>query len=458
MFGEKAASSSNAEEEANRRGALVAVYVISTNRDQEERLRNLWSSIPCRFFVMRGGDFFHTNEGRYDSMGTDRLASLSGASYLHGHPALVFDGGTGTRSSLFLCSEKKLTTSKATTYSATNRRGQILGGGIGPGVQSKLKSMSRDTDALPEIGPDEVISRLNSIQKSGKPFPTFSRCTKDSMMSDVLQDIAMKGHHVIGQWLDKAYDQGNQSMPATSMFNSDHKVMCTGGDGEILMKLLQPNFGGVLESSVRSTATKPKMYDLEHSKNLQHYGIASVLSSYYNKRMGEGTNFHIHIGARVAKAAGGIVMLGTVTRLESVGGKREFRINWDESGSEQVSPENVAEMIKLFESEGQGKSKAPAKKKQAEDNGKKRAHKRAKPIDRFTKLVEESDPTSFIGNRVAKDFDGECYYGRLTEYDEQDSPAFWRVKYDDGDAEDYLQSDLIEALCYYEKTKRNDPG
>lgn len=111
VFGEKAASSrENAQDEANRRGAMVSVYVISTNRDQEERLRNLWSSIPCRFFVMRGGDFFHTNEGRYDTMGTDRLASLSGASYLHGHPALVFDGGTGTRSSLFSrCSNETIT-------------------------------------------------------------------------------------------------------------------------------------------------------------------------------------------------------------------------------------------------------------------------------------------------------------------------------------------------------------
>ena len=63
-------------------------------------------------------------------MGTDRLATLTGAVHLHGHPALVFDGGT------------------ATTYSATDSDGKILGGGIGPGIQSKFRSLTKDTGML----------------------------------------------------------------------------------------------------------------------------------------------------------------------------------------------------------------------------------------------------------------------------------------------------------------------
>jgi hypothetical protein len=64
-------------------------------------------------------------------------------------------------------------------------------------------------------------------------------------------------------------------------------------------------------------------------------------------------------------------------------------------------------------------------------------------------LVNSADPFSFVQKRISKDFDGVTFYGTVTKYDDSDDPAFWRVVYDDGDAEDYNKKDLIKALRHY---------
>jgi len=440
----------NAQKQAKVNG-LVCIYIVSTNSKQEHKLAKLWNSIPCRLFVMKGGDFFHRNEGRYDSMGADRLAALSGASYLHGHPCLVFDGGT------------------ATTYSATNITGQIIGGGIGPGLQSKLKAMRKDTEALPAITTEEVIARLHEAQESGKPLPTFARNTKEAMMSSVFQDMALKGRNVIDQWLRKAYEQGVDPPTTTmdhNMFNRDRKIVCTGGDGGILMQLLQPNFGGVVEMQMSNDPERRK-FELELSKNLQHYGIASVLSNHFNKRMMEN---HAHLGKRVAKefnVDGTSIFRGTVIKVILVDqGKEEFNVSYDDGDSEQVSAAELEEMFKLFHVHGEkkkemklasnGQISLPAKNKAPEEAAGNKRTKRTKPADPLIGMVENR-PTDFVQRRVAKDFDGDCFYGNLTAYDDSETPVLWHVVYDDGDEEDYTKKDLLRAVKHYEANKLDDP-
>ena len=45
----------------------ISVYVVSTNSSQEALLAKIWKTVPSRFFVMRGDDFFKKEEGRYDT-------------------------------------------------------------------------------------------------------------------------------------------------------------------------------------------------------------------------------------------------------------------------------------------------------------------------------------------------------------------------------------------------------
>ena len=86
----------------------------------------------------------------------------------------------------------------------------------------------------------------------------------------------------------------------------------------------------------------------------------------------------------------------------------------------------------------------------ASDKGKKRAQNDA------PNFVHPSEAKKYIGARVAKLFDGDLYFGSITQYNEK--TQFWHVVYDDDDEEDYDPKDLEEAGKLYRKErKRDDP-
>ncbi len=66
-------------------------------------------------------------------LGADRVANALAAFSRYGGPCIVIDFGT------------------ATTYDAVSDRGEFLGGAIGPGVQTKNASLSRETARLPQV-------------------------------------------------------------------------------------------------------------------------------------------------------------------------------------------------------------------------------------------------------------------------------------------------------------------
>eukprot|EP00571_Detonula_confervacea_P012643 CAMPEP_0172311816 /NCGR_PEP_ID=MMETSP1058-20130122/15787_1 /TAXON_ID=83371 /ORGANISM="Detonula confervacea, Strain CCMP 353" /LENGTH=634 /DNA_ID=CAMNT_0013025109 /DNA_START=147 /DNA_END=2051 /DNA_ORIENTATION=+ len=373
-----------------RAAPLISVYVVSTNQSQEALLAAIWKTVPSRFFVMRGDDFFKKEEGRYDTMGTDRLATLTGAVHLHGHPALVFDGGT------------------ATTYSATDGNGKILGGGIGPGLQSKFRSLTKDTDALPEITTDQVIARVNEAQEKGKPLPTFARNTQEAMMADAFQEFALKGRNVIGHWLEKAHEKSAST--DTMKVNTDRHVICTGGDSDILMQLLQPHYGGVIEH-MESSGAKSKngalaqRYKVEMSKHLIHYGIACVLAtqvSLRNRKDAFRKNPHQeHVGKRVAKHFeveaddGDNIFRGDVVKVIETDKEDEFRIQYDDGDSEDITIGELYDLFKMFAVHGEKKSKKAATGKGKSTSQKKKGatqkeKKKEKPISQAATQKEKA--------------------------------------------------------------------
>jgi len=58
-----------------------------------------------------------------------------------------------------------------------------------------------------------------------------------------------------------------------------------------------------------------------------------------------------------------------------------------------------------------------------------------------------------IGQRVAKEFGGEVYYGEVTAFEEEleDSPAQWHILYNDGDEEDLYEGELKKAITLWNK-------
>ena len=233
--------------------------------------------------------------------------------------------------------------------------GNVLRIGIGPGIQSKFRSLTKDTDALPEITADEVIARVNEAQR-GKPLPTFARNTQEAMMADAFQEFALKGRNVIRHWIDKAYNRKADDARAeeTANVNTKRRVICTGGDGDILMQLLQPHYGGVIEhmegaASPGSNKGGPStaQYAVKTSRHLIHYGVTCVLLAKVNlrKRREEFIrNPHVkHVGKRVAKHFdveaddGDNVFRGKVMRVVKVDSGQAFHIQYDDGDSEDVS-------------------------------------------------------------------------------------------------------------------------
>lgn len=81
--------------------------------------------------------------------------------------------------------------------------------------------------------------------------------------------------------------------------------------------------------------------------------------------------------------------------------------------------------------------------------GKKRAEK-----DKAPDFLGLSEAKKYIGARVAKRFDGDVYFGSITQYNEK--TQFWHIVYDDDDEEDYDPNDLEEAGILYRKERKGD--
>ena len=81
--------------------------------------------------------------------------------------------------------------------------------------------------------------------------------------------------------------------------------------------------------------------------------------------------------------------------------------------------------------------------------GKKRAEK-----DKAPDFLDLSEAKKYIGARVAKRFDGDVYFGSVTQYNEKSH--FWHVVYDDDDEEDYDPNDLEVAGILYRKERKGD--
>jgi type III pantothenate kinase len=91
-------------------------------------------------------------------LGADRVVNALAAFSRYGGPCLVIDFGT------------------ATPYDAVSEKGEFLGGAIGPGMQTKNASLSRETARLPQVElstPRTAIGK-NTIEaiQSGLVFGT----------------------------------------------------------------------------------------------------------------------------------------------------------------------------------------------------------------------------------------------------------------------------------------------
>ncbi|KAL7576518.1 hypothetical protein ACA910_018017 [Epithemia clementina (nom. ined.)] len=253
------------------------IYVVTTNPEASDRIPGLFEQVPCCIHQLKATDFFEGNEhALYSGVGVDRCATLYAARELYGAAVLVIDGGT------------------ALTYTATDSKGQLMGGGgITLGLGIKCRSLNENTGALPYLNNDFVKDRIEQCEAKKEPLPIFgSRNTEDAILVGILREFADTlcstieewVAHIHKEWEEEANDTKVVEEAADSQAGGNEKskerrtltVVVTGGDAPILEKLLHPQYSYVLPPNERHAQVMSKV-TVVSIKNMSTHGISLML-------------------------------------------------------------------------------------------------------------------------------------------------------------------------------------
>jgi pantothenate kinase type III len=231
--------------------ALLRIYIVSSSMEQTRLLQEQWQrTCPCIVHVLQNSTFCLPSQQNilpyYEGMGTDRVAAVTGARFLYGLPTLVFDAGT------------------ALTYTALDGNGNILGGGIGAGIQLSLTSLHKATSGnLPHI------SLIEQQQKQQFECNLFETNTRGAILTATLEQTLTWVRQVIAGWLHLVGERQNQhsiaSVSSTTdvrtvaeyvssiisgdgkqhKCNNDRNVVFTGGDGTLIQTLLTKRMSSI---------------------------------------------------------------------------------------------------------------------------------------------------------------------------------------------------------------------
>jgi len=303
IFGNKGAAADKAQAAraaAERRVPTLSVYVVSTNPDNEAGVESMFKDIPCRMYRLQASDFFSVDDGAYEGIGIDRLSNLRASTKFYNTPVMVIDGGT------------------ALTYTAINAKGTILGGGICPGLAATLRSLHDYTGALPLLQQQEVEQLVANAAKDQTPLPIFSRTTETAIVATALKgmaDICWGALKEFKRQLEAdagapASSHGDNDPPTnldletTNGKNKKITICLTGGDAEMISKLLHPERSHIVQSDLDGDAIMENV-EINRHRNLCHYGIGVVLEAKHNASVevqSEDDKVRVEIiGQRVAK-------------------------------------------------------------------------------------------------------------------------------------------------------------
>jgi pantothenate kinase type III len=237
-------ASNAAKAAAARSVAKLTVYVVSSNPEHEQGIEFIFSQIPVRLIRMQATDFYTMEQGLYPGMGVDRVASLKAASALFGYPALVLDGGT------------------AMTYTAADCEGNIVGGGILPGLRVKLASLRDYTTSLPMVTVQKLLETVQACSnESRETLPVFARDTETAMLSAVLKETAVNLKSIVQAFvrqmqpdLPPADEDDSEDDGDDDKVNRDFSICITGGDHPIIEALLRPNHRHVVHADPANPA------------------------------------------------------------------------------------------------------------------------------------------------------------------------------------------------------------
>lgn len=288
IFGSQSAAANKAQAAktaSERRIPTLSVYVVSTNPDNEAGVEFLFRDVPCRLYRLKASDFFTVDQGAYDGMGIDRLANMKAAGKFYKPPLMVIDGGT------------------AMTYTGADAKGNIIGGGIYPGLAALFRGLHDYTGALPLLAQEEVNKMMEQAIATKTPLSLFGKDTKSAMIAPGLKAFAEVCWGAVDSFkkeLTENKEQDDEPKPAadepTAMevdnednnetADKDDKVkglltIClTGGDGDVIARLLEPDHSSIVASMMPEDASDG--IEIQKHKHLTHYGIGQVLDEKTN--------------------------------------------------------------------------------------------------------------------------------------------------------------------------------
>lgn len=252
--------------------------MISTNPEHASSLASLFQGIPCILYCLSGEDFVQipsvslvANERSknaappltiYTGIGVDRVANIVGAKALFpkAKHLMVIDGGTAlTYTTIVRVPYIDDTNEKKASYRLQ------MGGGIGPGLQMKLRSLYDYTADVPFVESSFVNKILNDCKETKKPLPLFTssllpvsknddfrddndgNVTSKSIVGCVMTETALLLCSIIHRWLTIPHNSEQSNSNRTNNHLSPHVdlltmpvVVLTGGDCGVFKSLLQP--------------------------------------------------------------------------------------------------------------------------------------------------------------------------------------------------------------------------
>lgn len=311
-----------------RRIPILHLYLISTNSAHEKGIAFLFRDIPSRIIRLNNVDFFTPQQGCFKTMGVERAAAARAAAGLYGYPCLVLDGGT------------------MLTYTAVDVHGQLQGGGICQGLGLRLKSLARYTGKLPAIKVETALAIIESRRNSNQPFGLFATRTEDAILGTIVRELAFLLRNVVDEWVAQAKEM-LETVPRETTngnaqkYNGELVVCITGGDCDLIGKLLQPNFGNIIATgtSTRSDAFMSNELaahtKLSVNKQLLHQALPALVVEKAHNGTSEFDDIRTAlIGQRVAAKLDkdGNIYRGTIAscQLDVDFAKDAYRIRYDD--------------------------------------------------------------------------------------------------------------------------------
>jgi pantothenate kinase type III len=265
---------------AIKRVPYIYIYIISTNPEHVSTLTTLFQGIPCIMYRLSSTDFLETSPPKaissisdvnqekeksspvtiYAGIGVDRVANVVGARSMFptAKNILVIDGGT------------------AMTYTTTLYEPNIdeeqsyvlkMGGGIGPGLQMRFRSLFDYATDIPFVESPMVAELLTECKTLKKPLSLFTSSsvnTNDniseedneklmckSIVACVMTETAHILCSIIRKWLSMSRNQIQNGNNAPQQIDQQNMpmVVLTGGDIETYGSLLRRHHSYICETN-----------------------------------------------------------------------------------------------------------------------------------------------------------------------------------------------------------------